>query len=61
MPTTTHILAIGGAGLSKEPDAFRLLRYLLDLTERDEPRVCYLPTAGGDSDSGRCCGYGMTT
>lgn len=52
MPSTTHLLAIGGAGLSKEPDAFRLLRYLLDLTGRDDPRLCYLPTAGGDSDTG---------
>jgi peptidase E len=48
-----HILAIGGGsfipddryGMSPSP----LLRYALDLTGQDRPRVCFLPTAVGDS------------
>jgi peptidase E len=47
-----HILAIGGGtfipddrdGLSPSP----LLRYALDLTGEDRPRVCFLTTAMGD-------------
>jgi peptidase E len=47
-----HILAIGGGsfipndryGLSPSP----LLRYALDLTGHDRPRVCFVPTAMGD-------------
>jgi peptidase E len=48
-----HILAIGGGsfiptdryGLSPSP----LLRYALDLTGHDRPRVCFVPTALGDA------------
>src|SRR4051812_17289751 len=48
-PTTTgrrppRILAIGGGGLTQ--DSARLDSHVLDLSERDEPRVCLLPTAG---------------
>lgn len=47
-----HILAIGGGtfipdnryGMSPSP----LLRYALDLTGQDRPRICFLPTALGD-------------
>jgi peptidase E len=48
-----HILAIGGGtfisddrfGMAPSP----LLRYALDLTGQDRPRVCFLTTAVGDS------------
>src|SRR4051794_16587902 len=48
-PTTTgrrppRILAIGGGGLTE--DSARLDSHVLDLSERDEPRVCLLPPAG---------------
>ena len=47
-----HILAIGGGsfipndryGMTPSP----LLRYALDLTDQDRPRVCFLSTAVGD-------------
>lgn len=56
-----HILAIGGGtfvpndryGLSPSP----LLRYALDLTGQDRPRVCFLPTAVGDGAEHIARGY----
>jgi dipeptidase E len=46
-----HIVALGGGGFSMEPDNLALDRYLLSLWRRSdrEPRVCFLPTATGDS------------
>jgi len=49
-----HILAIGGGsfipddrcGISPSP----LLRYAVDLTGQDRPRICFLATACGDGD-----------
>jgi peptidase E len=56
-----HILAIGGGafvpddryGLTPSP----LLRYALDLTGQDRPRVCFLTTALGDSVDAVARGY----
>ncbi len=44
-----QILAIGGAGFSMEPDKLALERYALSLTGQDRPRVCFIPTASGES------------
>jgi dipeptidase E len=44
-----HIVAVGGAGFSAEPDNFALERYAINLTGKERPRVCFIPTASGDS------------
>ncbi len=44
-----QIVAMGGGGFSMEPDNLALDRYVLGLSPRSEPRVCFLPTASGDS------------
>jgi dipeptidase E len=46
-----HIVALGGGGFSMEPDNLALDRYTLSLWRRSdrEPRVCFIPTATGDS------------
>jgi dipeptidase E len=41
-----HIVAIGGGGLA---DTEPLLRFVLGLARRERPRVCFVPTASGDS------------
>ncbi len=48
-----HIVAMGGGGFSgSDPERGRLLDdYALGLTGQDTPRVCFLPTAGGDTES----------
>jgi dipeptidase E len=47
-----QIVALGGGGFSMEPDNLALDRYILSLWRRSdrEPRVCFIPTASGDSD-----------
>ena len=46
-----QIIALGGGGFSMEPDNLALDRYILSLWLRSdrEPRVCFIPTASGDS------------
>jgi hypothetical protein len=44
-----QIVAIGGGGFSMEPRNLRLDRYVLALTGKPRPRVCFVPTASGDS------------
>lgn len=45
-----HIVAMGGGGFSMEPDNPLLDRYVLGLVNKAQPKVCFLPTASGDSD-----------
>lgn len=46
-----HIVAIGGGGLSRQPDYLALERYILALTGRSTPRIAFLGTATGDADA----------
>lgn len=46
-----HIVALGGGGFSEEGPRSNLDDYLLSLVSRATPRVCFLPTASGDSES----------
>ncbi|MCU0534695.1 MAG: peptidase E [Hydrococcus sp. Prado102] len=45
-----QIFAMGGGGFSMEPDNPSLDRYILDLVKKEKPKVCFVPTASGDSD-----------
>lgn len=45
-----HIVAMGGGGFSMEPDNPLLAQYILGLVDKPQPKVCFLPTASGDSD-----------
>ena len=49
-PQTRHIVALGGGGFSMEPDNPLLDDFILSLTGKDRPRVCFVPTAAGDAD-----------
>lgn len=44
-----HIIAMGGGGFSMEPDNPLLDDYVLSLCAHKPPRVCFVPTASGDS------------
>ncbi|MDZ8264093.1 peptidase E [Nostoc sp. ChiQUE01b] len=46
-----QIVAIGGGGFSMEPENLLLDQYILELVKKEKPRVCFVPTAGGDRDS----------
>jgi dipeptidase E len=43
------IVALGGGGFLMEPDNPRLDRYILSLAPRSPAKICYVPTASGDS------------
>jgi hypothetical protein len=45
-----HIVALGGGGFSLEASPV-LDDYILGLARRDKPRICFVPTASGDSDN----------
>ncbi len=44
-----QIIAMGGGGFSMEPDNLLLDHYILNQSGKASPRVCFLPTASGDS------------
>lgn len=46
-----HIVALGGGGFSMEPENSLLDDFILSLTGRRQPKVCFVPTASGDSDN----------
>ena len=45
-----QIIALGGGGFSMEPENPLLDRYILQQSDSQFPKVCFLPTASGDSD-----------
>ncbi|HSO93411.1 MAG TPA: peptidase E [Candidatus Dormibacteraeota bacterium] len=46
-----HIVALGGGGFSSEVTGSSLDAFILGLARRPNPRICFLPTASGDSDT----------
>jgi peptidase E len=51
MPVKGQIIALGGGGFSMEPDNLALDRYILGCARNARPKVCFVPTASGDSDN----------
>jgi dipeptidase E len=46
-----QIIALGGGGFSMEPDNPLLDLYILAQTKKQNPKVCFVPTASGDSEN----------
>ncbi len=46
---TRQIVAMGGGGFSEEPDNPLLDDFVLGLSGKKTPRVCFVPTASGDA------------
>jgi len=44
------IFAMGGGGFSMEPDNLALDQYILDLTNKERPKVSFVATASGDAE-----------
>jgi peptidase E len=49
---TPRIVALGGHEFRARPGELAIVRHLLELTGAECPRVCLLPTAGGDAQDG---------
>jgi len=45
-----QIIALGGGGFSTEPENPLLDLYILNQSGKKNPKVCFVPTASGDSD-----------
>lgn len=50
---STQIVALGGGGFSTEPDNPLLDDYILSLSRSSRPKVCFVGTASGDSETYR--------
>ena len=48
----SHIVAMGGGGFLMEPQNPLLDQYVLNLTGKPRPKICYLPQASGESRDG---------
>lgn len=46
-----HIIAIGGSGFLTDAQARELDHYVIRQARTEEPAVCFIPTANGDSDA----------
>tara|TARA_Y100001968_G_scaffold301689_1_gene314231 strand:- start:27880 stop:28572 length:693 start_codon:yes stop_codon:yes gene_type:complete len=46
-----HIIAIGGGGFGRKVTDLKIEEYIVSLSEKERPNICFLPTATGDSDS----------
>ncbi|ARU61835.1 peptidase E [Tumebacillus avium] len=44
-----QLITMGGGGFSMEPENLLLDRYVLKQSGKDKPKVCFVPTASGDS------------
>ena len=51
MAISQQIIALGGGGFSMESENLALDRYILSQTNKSSPKVCFVPTASGDSDN----------
>ena len=50
MAVHKHVIALGGGGFSMEPDNLALDEYILKQARSNQPNVCFVPTASGDSE-----------
>ena len=46
-----HLVAIGGGGFGRNNSSYLIEKYILNLSEKICPNICFLPTATGDNDS----------
>ena len=46
-----NIVAIGGGGFGRTGSSYLIEKYILGLSQKDCPRICFLPTATGDDDT----------
>ena len=45
-----NIVAIGGGGFGRSLGNLKIERYIISLTSSERPKICFIPTASGDSD-----------
>ena len=51
MSIEKNIVAIGGGGFGRTVKDLRIEEYILSLSNKEKPNICFIPTATGDNDS----------
>ena len=46
-----QIIAIGGGGFGRSPGEGLIEKYILDQSEQNDPKICFIPTATGDNEA----------
>ena len=44
-----NIVAIGGGGFGRSLGALEIEKYIVSLSNKKRPKICFIPTASGDS------------
>ena len=47
---TKNIVAIGGGGFGRSLGSLKIEKYIISLVSKKRPRICFIPTASGDSN-----------
>ena len=45
-----NIVAIGGGGFGRSLGKLKIEKYIISLSSKDKPKICFIPTASGDND-----------
>ena len=61
MEITKNIVAIGGGGFGRITKDNRIEEYILSLSSKDVPNICFIPTATGDNDAYKVNYYDVFT
>ena len=48
--TNKNIVAIGGGGFGRSLGDLYIEKYIVSLTKKERPKICFIPTASGDND-----------
>tara|TARA_B100000963_G_C22598573_1_gene659115 strand:- start:422 stop:1120 length:699 start_codon:yes stop_codon:yes gene_type:complete len=61
MSIEKNIIAIGGGGFGRITKEKKIERYILSLSNKDRPNICFIPTATGDNDAYKVNYYDVFT
>ena len=61
MSIEKNIVAIGGGGFGRTIKDLRVEEYILSLSNKEKPNICFIPTATGDNDSYKVNYYDVFT
>ena len=61
MSIERNIVAIGGGGFGRTTKDLRIEEYILNLSKKEKPNICFIPTATGDNDSYKVNYYDVFT
>ena len=61
MSIEKNIVAIGGGGFGRSVKDLRIEEYILGLSNKEKPNICFIPTATGDNDSYKVNYYDVFT